>query len=340
MGNFKMLIPRFQSMSLKRMKMYIDEINKNFGKNKAATALDMCNCLVRYGTGYLDYTVFGFANIHGKARKTFMTNAMNRKVSMQTNNPAYSHFLKNKSEFHETYKDFTGRSFLDLTNASAEEFKNFCNGKEKVFIKNPVSFGGQGVRCYHINEITDFDALYNELKADGFILVEEEIIQHRTLHDLCPSCINSLRVVTLRGDDGKFYFLYSLLRIGSGAKDVDNITSGGMYMLLDDNGKSISRAFCDKTALYYDTHPMTGVQLKGFQVPLFKEAIELCLKAAEVVPEIGYVGWDVAITENGPVLIEGNVLPGYDMAQNTNLSGKKEGILPKVRTIPGFETLK
>ena len=340
MGSIKMLIPRFQSMSLKRMKMYIDEINKNFGKNKAVTALDMCNCLVRYGTGYLDYTVFGFANIHGKARKTFMTNAMNRKVSMQTNNPEYSHFLKNKSEFHEKYREFTGREFLNMETAGAEDFRKFCDGKEKIFVKNPVSFGGQGVKCVHVDEIKDFGTELKELVENGYILAEEEIRQHSVLNELCPSCINSLRIVTLRGADNKFYFLYALLRIGSGAKDVDNITSGGMYMLLDDDGKSISRAFCDKTALYYDEHPMTGVKLKGFQVPLFKEAVDLCLKASEAVPEIGYVVWDVAITENGPVLIEGNVLPGYDMAQNTNLSGKKEGILPKVRTIPGFENLK
>lgn len=340
MGSIKMLIPRFQSMSLKRMKMYIDEINKNFGKNKVLTALDMCNCLVRYGTGYLDYTVFGFANIHGKARKTFMTNSMNRKVSLQTNNHDYSHILKDKVEFHEKLGEFTGRGFLNLNKANAEDFKNFCDGKEKVFIKNPVSFGGQGVKCFRINEIEDFDKLYNELKAEGFVLVEEEIRQHKVLNELCPSCINSMRVVTLRGADNKFYVLYSLLRIGSGAKDVDNITSGGMYLLLDDNGKSISKAFCDKTALYYEVHPMTKVSLTDFQVPLFNEAIEMCKKAAATVPEIGYVGWDVAITENGPVLIEGNVLPGYDMAQNTNLSGKKEGILPKVRKIPGFENLK
>lgn len=334
-----MLIPRFKSMSLKRMKMYVDEINKNFGKNKILTALDMCNCLVRYGTGYLDYTVFGFANIHGKARKTFMTNSMNREISLMTNNREFAHILKDKVEFHEKLGEFTGREYINLNKASSEEFKAFCQGKEKIFIKNPVSFGGQGVRCCHLDEVEDFDALYTELVQDGFILAEEEIKQHHILNELCPSCINSMRVVTLRGADNNFYVLYSLLRVGSGAKDVDNITSGGMYILLDDNGKSISRAFCDKTALYYDTHPLTGVSFTDFQVPLYEESIELCKRAAAAVSEIGYVGWDVAITEKGPVLIEGNVLPGYDMAQNTNLSGKKEGILPKVKKIPGFEKL-
>lgn len=33
--------------------------------------------------------------------------------------------------------------------------------------------------------------------------------------------------------------------------------------------------------------------------------------AAKEIPQVAYVGWDVAITPNGPVLIEGNTTPGY-----------------------------
>ena len=47
-----------------------------------------------------------------------------------------------------------------------------------------------------------------------------------------------------------------------------------------------------------------------------KEAVEMCFKASKVEPRIRYVGWDVAITPTGPVMVEGNSLPGYDMCQN------------------------
>ena len=339
MSTVSNLVARIKSMSLKRMNMYITEIHKNYGKNRAVTAIDMCRCALNYGIGYLDYTVFGFVNVKGEDRKTFLTYNKNTALAAMANDKEYTHFFKNKLDFNERFAGFIGRNYIDLNKADENEFEAFCKKYETVFAKYPASFGGQMIRCIKIQEISDFNALYNELKNEGQVLIEEKIIQHHTMNELCSRSVNSVRVVTLRGKEGSVHYLYSLLRIGSGNKDVDNITSGGMYILLDEKGKSISKAFCDKTALYYDKHPVSGVSLTDFAVPMHDEAVALCIKAADVVPQIGYVGWDVAVTENGPVLIEGNVLPGYDMCQNTNLSGKKKGILPVIRSISGYENL-
>ena len=65
----------------------------------------------------------------------------------------------------------------------------------------------------------------------------------------------------------------------------------------------------------FDAHPTTGVVFDGFQIPCFQEAKELVLKAALESDKILVVGWDVAISENGPVVIEGNRRPGFDLVQ-------------------------
>ena len=52
--------------------------------------------------------------------------------------------------------------------------------------------------------------------------------------------------------------------------------------------------------------------LTGYQIPLWDQVMSLCLKAATRIPQMGYVGWDVAITEDGPLFIEANNLPGHD----------------------------
>lgn len=52
----------------------------------------------------------------------------------------------------------------------------------------------------------------------------------------------------------------------------------------------------------------------------------MCCRAAFVEPHMRYVGWDVAITPDGPVFVEGNNLPGYDMVQNSR--HRDEGVLP------------
>lgn len=339
MSSFSNLKARIKSMSFKRMNMYIDQIHKNYGSNRFLTAADMCVCAATRGIGYLDYTVFGFAKVKGKKRDTFLTYNKNVALSSSANDPEYTPFFKDKLKFDETFSAFIGREWLNLEKANEEEFSAFCKKHKTVFAKYPRSFGGQQIEKVETSEATDFSALYKKLKENGQVLIEEKIKQHPIMTELCPSSVNSVRIVTLRDKNGEVHYLYSLLRFGNGTKAVDNITSGGMYILLDKDGKSASKAFCDKTGLFYDTHPMTGVDLLNFCVPMHEKAVELCKKAADVIPQVGYIGWDAAITENGPLLIEGNVLPGYDMYQNYNLSGKDTGILPVIHAIAGYENL-
>ena len=70
---------------------------------------------------------------------------------------------------------------------------------------------------------------------------------------------------------------------------------------------------------------------------MMKEAIELTKKAALLVPELGYIGWDVAISDKGPVIVEGNDIPGYDMPQNAAWHPDGKGILPDIEKILGHK---
>ena len=66
-------------------------------------------------------------------------------------------------------------------------------------------------------------------------------------------------------------------------------------------------------------------------IPYWKESLETCLKAAKMVDGLGYVGWDIAVTPNGPVLIEGNHFPGHDILQMPPHVPDKIGMLPRFR---------
>lgn len=334
----KEYIRRIKGMSLDRMANNINQIHDLYGKNRVVTAADMIYCLAKYGTGYQDYNVFGYARIRGKKRATFVNNSMSREMCRRANSREYMHIFKDKAEFCENFTEFLGRDFINLTKADGAAFAEFCKGKDMIFAKKPDTFGGEGVRLVRLDADTDPSVLLAELKAENFDLCEEKIVQHHIMSELHPDCVNSVRMTTLVGKDG-VHFLYSLLRIGASDKPIDNICGGGLYLLLDENGKSVSKAFSEKTNEYFDRHPRTGVSFTDFEVPFHKEAVETVKKAAAKFPQVGYIGWDVAITENGPVLIEGNVLPGYDMCQNTNLSGKDGGLLPVIRSIPGFEDI-
>ena len=122
--------------------------------------------------------------------------------------------------------------------------------------------------------------------------------------------------------------MFRAIRIGNGKNVVDNFNHGGMYSVVNEKG-IIDKPAIDKKSNIYEVHPVTNTKIVGFEIPYFKQVIKLVKEAAKIVPEVGLVGFDVAITNNGPVLIEGNQLPGYDIYQSKiHLNSDGTGMKP------------
>ena len=308
---------------------------KESGRSRISVLLDMIWCILFRGVGYLDYVVFGFADIGKEKRDTYMTMSHNQALVHMLNDRDYYYVFDDKLAFNERFSKYLKRGFIDLQKTDAEGLAAFCEGKTSVFAKQPDSYGGLGVERVTLGQDTDYTELYVRLMEEGKYDIEETAVQDPELDRLCPGCICTLRVVTIL-HEGVPHVVYTLLRMGSGTSYVDNVTSGGMYTLVSmEDGALAEYAFCDKTASYYDRHPATGVPFKGFKVPQYREALEMCLEAALVEPHMGYVGWDVGITVNGPAFMEGNNLPGYDMCQNKKFHPDHMGILPVCESILG-----
>ena len=67
--------------------------------------------------------------------------------------------------------------------------------------------------------------------------------------------------------------------------------------------------------------------------------VYLASEAAQVIPQVGYVGWDVCFTPNGPCLVEGNPFPGHDIYQLPVHTPDKIGIMPRFREIEAEEKM-
>ena len=109
----------------------------------------------------------------------------------------------------------------------------------------------------------------------------------------------------------------------------NNINAGGMYSPIDLETGKIACAACDKQRIVYERHPRSGCLLKGYQIPYWNKVMDICREAAHKVPQMGYIGWDVAITKDGPLFIEANNMPGHDAFPQMPLQAPdKIGILP------------
>jgi len=334
MSRIKVLISRIKSMSIKRMLMMIKQIHKETGKNSLLIFVDMLFCAIKSNIGYQDYRVFGFAEIKSDKRKTFMTMNENLALTRMLNAQEARACYNDKTLFLNKFGKYTKRQWLDISGRQPSTLKAFCDDKESVFVKTPYSFGGQGIGEISITPYINYNALFDELMKSGQTLVEEKICQHEKMSSLHPDSINTIRIVTVLYN-GEVHILSRILRMGQKGSVIDNITSGGIYAPVDEKGVITHPAFCDKTGESFSVHPTTRVYLLGFQVPYFDEAIKLVKEIALSEKNMGYVGWDVAITPDGPLIVEGNNLPSYEIMQNYKHRDNDEGLLPTVEKIIG-----
>jgi len=282
---------------------------------------DIIYCSFKYQAAFYDYLEFEFYKLNRKQRKTYLTSGKNNQIVKKYNNKDYWHILDNKNEFNDYFKKYLNRDYLK-PNSTKKQFDSFIKNKDKIIIKPIDGIGGEGIKIVSTKEKN----LYEKTKI---YLLEEVIIQHDDLNKLYGKSINSIRMFTFY-DGKKVHLLQSILKIGNNSV-TDNFSSGGMYAFLNDDGVVIT-PFIDKDDNIYEYHPISKEKLLGFKVPLFDKAVKTILSAAKEIPEIAYIGWDVAITNDNISVIEGNSYPGVFQIK-PSFNKDKTGILPKYKKV-------
>ncbi len=194
--------------------------------------------------------------------------------------------------------------------------------RDSMFIKKTFwSYGGDKVFKIYRSQVADRSQpiadLYSEVIKSDF-LFQETVIQHPALNKLNPFCLNTIRFDTFIDKEGKVDLISGYIRMSINKNHVDNISSGGCLVGIDlRTGRLKKEGY--STFSYYgvkllSSHPITGTVFEDFEIPHFDKAKSLTLEAARLIPGLRIVGWDVAIGESGPVLIEGN--SDYGMTGN------------------------
>ena len=329
MGKIKYLFKRILKMDYKNMFRIAKAISKKTKKNTFMIVFDMIRCGIKYQAGYYDYQEFEFYNLNKEERKTYLTRGKNNEIVKRFNDRTSFHKFEDKAEFNSIFNKYLKRNWMVLTDSNYFDFEKFLKENKAIIVKPIDDEGGNGVEKFVYSNDLNCKELYDKLFANGQLLIEECIKQHKDMNILYDKSVNTMRMFTFY-KDGESYFLQAVLKIGNGGV-VDNFSSGGMYTYVSDTGNVYVEAI-DKNDNIYHTHPISNNKIVGFKVPLFNEAIELVKEAAKVIPEVAYVGWDIAISENGPVIVEGNCFPGVFQVK-PSLIEKKEGLIPKYNEI-------
>ena len=301
----------------------IDLVNKKTNKSKISIFFDIINCGIKYQAGYVDYNLYEMYKMNKDERKTVVTRGINNEIIKKYNDMTYAYKFEDKALFNNLFNKYLNREWIYIKESSIEDFKKYLKGKKEVIVK-PLSLScGKGVEKIVVKDHNP-EELYNHLMQTDQTLVEDVAIQNKVLSDLYPHSVNTLRIVTLNK-----VVVAALLRIGNKGNVVDNFNHDGMVTTVDIKTGEIKYPAIDKVGNVYEVHPETNVKIVGIKIPMWNEVKKLCIEACDIVPELGYVGWDVCLGEEKPFLIEGNDFPGHDLYQLPVHRKDNYGLLPE-----------
>ena len=339
MSKLTYLIKRIAGMNFDGLKERLEQVHGITGKKKPAILLDMLNCALRYEAGYIDYTIFGMYDMTPAQRKDILTRGKNTKYVSALNKREDFHYFNNKSEFLEVFREECGRETLSLLTADLAAFEDFIARHPVIIVKPEAGLCGKGIEKLDTAEESPV-ALYNTLKTNGQTLIEEVLTQHEAVNTLYPGSINTVRMVTMVDDEGTPHLLYSAMRMGSGGSVVDNFNSGGMVIPVDPEKGTLRGVSVNKAGNTFAAHPDTETVFDGYALPDWQQCRELAFRAATRISTVRFVGWDLALTPKGPVLVEGNHYPGHDIYQLVPQNPEKKGMLPVFDAVVPYDSLK
>ncbi len=315
MSKLTFFFKRLVRMDFAKMWKTTGFLKKRSGKSRAWLLGDMLLCALRYNAGYMDYKIAEMYRLNDEQKRTVITRGLSNTIVRRMNDKAYWYLFDDKATFNELFKEHIGRSWLKIgPDTDVEALKAFLAENGDVIAKPLEGSSGVGIERFTREAWQGREeAFLAELREKGIGILEERVIQHPEMMRMCPTSVNTIRIATLLGDK-KQGVVYAFLRIGNG-KVMDNVDCGGMAARVDLASGKLLTVGADKAGNTFTKHPMTGTPIVGFTVPFFEEAMQMCLEAAQKVPQMRFIAWDVAVTEHGPCFIEGNSFPSHAVPQ-------------------------
>ena len=254
-----------------------------------------------YGTSFSEYFAYRFYALNHKEKKNYMTRRHMFHFFDKYNPPVLRNRIGDKRETKLYYGKLMKREQFDY-NDGFESFCEFAEKHKRLFIKQAISWGGMGAYLADVSTKEKQAVLWSKLNKD--CVIEEYLENCEQIKKLYPNSLNTIKVLTLWVEN-KPVIETALFRMGNNTS-VDNVHLGGICALVDiETGIVVTKAI-DKHFKEYVLHPITNEQIVGFKIPRWEEVKNLALTAATVTSDMRYSSWDIAVTNGGPVLVEGN----------------------------------
>ena len=287
-------------------------------KSRFSVFVDLLYWYIFYGNDFNDYCTFTFWNKSIAERKAYISLRRNDVLRYTFSTPEVYELFLDKAKFNQRFRKYINRGWLTTVNKSWDEIVKFIIQYRDVIAKPLKDYGGHGV--FRICTSSDnykyvLDILEQKIITGEQFIIEEIITNCEKLKNLAPGSLNTIRIVTVLDREKQLHILAALLRMGNGVALTDNYHDGGMACVIDSEKSILKGDAYGMNCARYEVHPYSHIKFDGFIIPHFDECISIIKEIVYYEPDARYVGWDLAIAQNGIELLKGNIPPGEDITQ-------------------------
>ena len=289
---------------------------------------DMTFCFFAYGFQPDEYLFFGLKDKHMPERQTYVSDVERTIYFMQMNDICEGEVFLDKSKTYRVFKEFYKRDAVLIDqHSSYSSFEQFVDA-HPVFVRKRVDLSkGDGVELIDtLQEKLTKRELFESLRASNVYQLEELIQQSAVMQALNKSSVNTIRCnafVTHHGVEVPFTFL----KVGRAGSFVDNGGKGGILIGVDEKTGVLNTDGMDEHGNVFTEHPESHIPFKGYQLPNWQQMLQLCNEITPRVKGIHAIGWDLAHTDQGWVIVEGNLFSQFIGPQITKERGLKTEFL-------------
>ena len=285
----------------------------------AALYGDCVLCRIFHGAKVSDYVGFSMFQMSGRERRKYVTGHRSNKLEKAFNTaPAEEKAqIGDKHQFNRVFAAYVRRDWLYAPDHTDEEIRSFLQRHAAIIVKPLSQSKGAGVHREETAELLQGNAeAFLQSARQEKLLLEELICQHPVLAAVNPSSVNTIRVCSARDRAGQVHIIGASLRGGGGGCVVDNLHADGVQYPVDVASGCILRGGVkhngEKNILF---HPSTGTKMIGLQIPHWDKILTTVQEAGKLLPNMRYIGWDIAVTEEGCEIIEANYGQGSNGMQ-------------------------
>ncbi|MCL4743913.1 MAG: hypothetical protein KJZ83_00710 [Burkholderiaceae bacterium] len=155
-------------------------------------------------------------------------------------------------------------------------------------------------------------------------MVQRELSAHREIAARCGERVSGVRVNVFLSNEGPRLLRATWkINVVGDSDNFDAGRSGNLVAAVDLANGTVTRVVTGLGSQQRElsAHPVSGAQLLGFVIPHWQELVRLVESTAGAFPGFICQGWDVALCDQGPVVLEVNDFGDLDLVQVAHGTG-------------------